>query len=565
MGWGTNLLNEILGSFFGDSDKNDEAKFGYSRPCGHTNKNFRSDPLDEDIPEGKYTREEDRRKTTKSSGSNNNQYTQKTRTTQNTQSSPNTENSKTRYSRSNQYSRSNDYTDTDPYSNTNRYSNTNQYSRTNQYTDTNYNYNDDNDSGFYNSDSYYDVDFETWNDVNSSYSNNSEGSSNNSWDGYSKQNYQKDKSSKASQGFKRQHATQSKPGTYSYPTLSSKKSKTVKNDRALFTFGEPHFSTYDHGVRGIAFPYTLKVKNPKNRKIVVSGKFCSNTGTWIKSLVPEMADMYGDIVINESVVCIDSQFCIDSYLFLPYGVLSLKHTQKIYLNVDVFVDGPGPQHLLRYVHGFEYYIYENDPRETVTTSTSTFSDNKAGFEELIGLVAHVIKADGVCAPEEIRAVIEFFKKFKEIDKDFLKERLKYKLSNPSNLEKDCEVIKNSFNTQTRLVFLGFFFKIAVSDESVPSVEINMIEKISILLGIPKASFDSLSAEFLPASDKVWHLFGLTSKATKEQLKSAYRIKCKECHPDRFANASKEEYKKAEERFKELQDMYNFLLRKYSNL
>ena len=98
MGWGTNLLNEILGSFFGDSDKNDEAKFGYSRPCGHTNKYFRSDPLDEDIPEGKYTREEDSRKTTKNSGSNNNQYTQKTRTTQNTQSSPNNENSKTRYS-----------------------------------------------------------------------------------------------------------------------------------------------------------------------------------------------------------------------------------------------------------------------------------------------------------------------------------------------------------------------------------------------------------------------------------------------------------------------------------
>ncbi len=536
MGWGTNLLNGILGALFGDDKDNEDAKFGYSRPCGHTRpNNFRSDPLEDDIPEGHYTRV-----------NKDNQYSQNNRKTQDYYSK------KTNYTKSN--TKDNNSSTKDYYSNDNYFKRSNNTDYNNSYRNTNKTDTDDkNDSvkyydfNEYNRTGHFTADSKNYN------------SSNNTWDKYSNQNIKKDKTASASQGFRRQHATRSKDGTYTYPTLSSKSSKTVKNDKASFTFGEPHFSTYDHGIRGIAFPYSLKINDPFNRKIVVSGKFCNSSGAWIKSLVPDMSDRYGDLVINESVFCTENSFHVDSYLFVPYGVLALKQTQKVYLNIDVFVDGSGPQHLLRYVFGFEYYVYENDPREPETSST--MSNKQAGFDELIGLVAHVIKADGVCAPEEIRAVIDYFKKFNTVDKDYLRERLKYKLSNPSNLESDCEILKKSFNTQTRLTFLALFFKIAVSDDSIPSVEMDLIKKISNLIGIPETSYNSISEQFLPVSDRVWHLFGLTSKATKDQLKKAYREKCKECHPDRFANASKEEYKRAEEKFKELQDFYDFLLRR----
>lgn len=538
MSWGTNLLSGLFGALFGDEDifsddsKNADAQFGGRKPgsstytgSGSSSKaqSFRYDPLeDDDIPEGQYTTEKNNKSSKYSQGSSN-QYSKK-------------------------YSNN---TDSKSYSSNKTRSNYYSYDKNNSQSDNS-------SEGF----KYYDAS----DDTNRTYYSNNESSK--SWNTSSKQTYGKDQSASASQGFRRQHATKSKPGSFSYPTLSSKSSNTVKNDRASFTFGTPHFSTYDHGVRGIAFPYTLKVNNPYNRKIVVSGKFCNNTGSWIKSLVPDMADRYGDLVINESVICIDHKFNVDSYLFLPYGVLALKNTQKIYFNIDVFVDGEGPQHLLRYVHGFEYYIYENDPREpqqfssSTSSSTPNMSNNQVGFEELIGLVAHVIKADGVCAPEEIRVVIDHFKNFKNLDKDLLKDKLKYKLANPSKIEDDCAVLKRSFNTQTKLTFIALFIKIAISDEAIPNAEMELVEKISTLMGIPKSNYDKIVAEFLPASDKVWHIFGLTSKATKEQLKKAYRQKCKEWHPDRFANAPKEEYKKAEEKFKELQDFYSFLLRKY---
>ena len=543
MDWGDNFFSGIFSALFGDDDifsdasNNADAQFGSRKP-GNYNKNKTSNnpnnSFGDDIPEGKYTR--DTSSNSNNSRPNVNRTTNRTTSTSNVNSrfARNTSTSNQSYSNRNKQKSDQEYYDVDwdPYA---------KYPKNNKTSSSSYNSSSQNNNS-------------AWDNSNNTFYNSFE--DNNQYS----QNFNRDKSATASQSFRRQHGERNKVG--GYPTLSKKGFRTVCNDKASFTFGDPHFSTYDHGIRGVAFPYSLQVENPKNRKIVVSGKFCNSTGAWIKSLMPDMADRFGDLVINESVNCVDSTFNVDSYLFMPYGVLALKKTQKIYLNVDVFVDGPGPQHLLRYVYGFDYYIYDDDPREFQTKTGGNLNTNQEGFDELIGLIAHVIKSDGITAPEEIRVVIDFFKKFNEVDKEYLKNRLKFKLANLSNIESDCQTIKKSFNTQTKLTFLALFFRIAISDVLVPHKELDLIEKISNLMGIPQSDYNSLKAEFLPASDKIWHIFGLTSKATKEQLKNAYKAKCKECHPDRFANASKEEYKRAEERFKELQDMYTFLLRKF---
>lgn len=551
MGWSDDFFSSVFSSLFGDDIFSDEqnnadAQFGKRKP-GNYNRNNQKPPqknsFGEDIPEGQYTKEnrntnQNSYNSSRTSSFNKQQQNNKSRPsrsrsyTENLNTNSSKQSNRTSYREQNIYDADSDF----DYEFNNRYSSNNTGST---FKSKNTNYQN-------NSNSYYD----TSEDINSSFSSGS-------------QTIKKDKSASASQSFRRQHGERNKAG--SYPTLSKKGFKSVANDKAVFTFGDPFFSSYDHGVRGIAFPYSLRINDPKDRKIVVSGKFCDSTGSWIKSILPNMADRFGDLVINESMYCADPEFYTDSYLFLPYGVLAVKDTQKIYLNVDVFVDGSGPQHLLRYVYGFDYYIYENDPREFKVPNSvgnNSLSSKQQGFDELIGVIAHVIKADGICAPEEVRAVIEFFRNYSGVDKEQLKDRLKFKLSNLSNLENDCGVIKNSFNTQTRLTFLALFFKISVSDDYIPSVELNLIEKISNLIGISKSEFESLKSEFLPASDKIWHTFGLTSKATKEQLRSAYKEKCKEWHPDRFANASKEEYKRAEEKFKDLQELYAFLLRKF---
>ncbi|MBR4328657.1 MAG: hypothetical protein IKP71_02295, partial [Candidatus Riflebacteria bacterium] len=255
MAWGTNLLNGILGALFGDDapdgKKNDDAKFGYSRPCGHTSSSkFRYDPLGDDIPEGHYERESESSQKPQQNRDEDNfkkssqtSYSQKTQNRQNTQQSS--------YSQQNRQSQQS------------RYSQQNNYS---QQKKSYYSYDEVPDDYDYDSnETFYDADDDTGDPYygnSSDYLRQSQGSQS-SYSYSDKTNLKKDKSAKASQGFRRQHATKSRPGEKVYPTLSSKNSRYVANDRASFTFGDPHFSTYDHGVRGIAFPYSLKVKNPR--------------------------------------------------------------------------------------------------------------------------------------------------------------------------------------------------------------------------------------------------------------------------------------------------------------
>lgn len=352
---------------------------------------------------------------------------------------------------------------------------------------------------------------------------------------------------------------QNKKPLYTYPTISKGKVKFVVNDKARLTFGTPNYKTYEHGVRGMSFPYSLNIYGYENVKILVSARFTDTNGDCIKSLVPELADKNGDLVIRDRFYVMSDGNLGESYIFVPFGVLDVKETAHIDLNLDVFIiETRSSIHVLRYIYGFKYYIYKKDAREPETRST--LASGQAGFEALVGIVAHVIKADGVVQPQEVRTVIDFFSKFNGVDMNQLKELLKQRLANPSNLANDCEVLRQNFNTQTRLTFLALFFKIAISDESVPAVERGLIEQISDMLGILRSDYISIKADFIPEGDSKWYIFGLTPKATKEQLKRAYREKCKKCHPDRFANSSPEAYKAAEEAFKAMQAAYDELMR-----
>jgi molecular chaperone DnaJ len=54
----------------------------------------------------------------------------------------------------------------------------------------------------------------------------------------------------------------------------------------------------------------------------------------------------------------------------------------------------------------------------------------------------------------------------------------------------------------------------------------------------------------------YEILGVSSDCSEEELKKAYKQKCFEYHPDRFAAESPEKQKEAEEQFKKIQNAYN---------
>ncbi len=448
----------------------------------------------------------------------------------------------------------------------------------------------------------------------------------------------KNYSSKGSTGSANSNRKQSDYATSSQNTATNptgSSSNVSKGKDAVLYFGEPCFSTYDQGIRGISFPYKLIINNRYNTPIIVTAKFCKMDGDWIHSNVAELSDDYGDVFIKESFYIDEDNYFKESYLFLPYGVIDLDKTQEICLNLNVFSKRGAGERILSHTYRFEYYIYEHDPREpkfkakkpnpTQNRSTKVENFSQPGVEELIGLIAHVIKADGITAPEEIRTVIEFFNSAPHLGKDKIRERLKYNLVHLPDIDACCRILKYNYNTQGLLTFVGLFLNIAAADGRTPFVEIKLIETIAIKLGIPASSFNSLKNSFIPgyrrahnastsnihfgddddfsyasgssydayesytnesyntktsssykkssndsdysssyssSANPLWKMFGLPPTATKNELKRAYHEKCKLFHPDKFAKAPEAKRKEAEELFKNYQAAYEELLREF---
>ena len=59
----------------------------------------------------------------------------------------------------------------------------------------------------------------------------------------------------------------------------------------------------------------------------------------------------------------------------------------------------------------------------------------------------------------------------------------------------------------------------------------------------------------------YKILEINKSATEEEIKKAYRKLAMKYHPDKFANSSEEEKKKAEEKFKEIQEAYETLSNK----
>jgi len=60
--------------------------------------------------------------------------------------------------------------------------------------------------------------------------------------------------------------------------------------------------------------------------------------------------------------------------------------------------------------------------------------------------------------------------------------------------------------------------------------------------------------------EAYRIMGVSPSATKQQLKKAYRTLAKKHHPDKFAGESEEIIKKAEEKFQELKEAYDVILK-----
>jgi DnaJ like chaperone protein len=122
-------------------------------------------------------------------------------------------------------------------------------------------------------------------------------------------------------------------------------------------------------------------------------------------------------------------------------------------------------------------------------------------------------------------------------------------------------IRQMMDHASRLQLLHFLFGIAKADGLVSDDELHTIHTISGYLGISQKDFESIKAMFYDKGLNAYKILELEEKASDAEVKNAYRSMVKKYHPDRVSHLGPEHQKGAEEKFRQVQEAYEYIQEK----
>lgn len=184
---------------------------------------------------------------------------------------------------------------------------------------------------------------------------------------------------------------------------------------------------------------------------------------------------------------------------------------------------------------------------------------------LLSLAAMVIKADGKVDERELRFVRNYFiASYGEANATLVFSKFNQEVKKE---KQDLSAIARFFmngNYELRLQIVHFLFGIAEADGHIAAVEVQKINEISKALGVRQASFDSIKAMFIKATDNAYKILNVSPQATDSEIKKAYRNMAKKYHPDKITSDDVALKKGAQEKFQQVQAAYEAIQKERKN-
>lgn len=175
---------------------------------------------------------------------------------------------------------------------------------------------------------------------------------------------------------------------------------------------------------------------------------------------------------------------------------------------------------------------------------------------LLIMTAAVMKADG----RVLRSELEFVKRF--LVQNFGRAQAEQQiLALREILKQNIDVrevslqIKQYMDYPSRLQLLHLLFGISRADGHVHPEEIRIIEIIRSFLGIRTSDFESIKAMFVRDVNSAYTILEITSDASDEEVKKAYRKMAVKYHPDKVAHLGQDVQQPAKEKFQQVNAAY----------
>ncbi len=177
------------------------------------------------------------------------------------------------------------------------------------------------------------------------------------------------------------------------------------------------------------------------------------------------------------------------------------------------------------------------------------------------LAAAVMKADGHVKKQELEVVKRFLLNNygEEGGKEAL-QLLKNLLEQEIDYMSVAHQIRDNVNYSTRVEIVHLLLDLAHADGSYDSTEQYVIERMVVGLYISNADYRSLLALYGKQHDPEWAYKALEIEpsATNEEVKKAYRRMAMKYHPDKVASAGDDIKQKATEKFRGINEAYEYI-------
>ena len=192
------------------------------------------------------------------------------------------------------------------------------------------------------------------------------------------------------------------------------------------------------------------------------------------------------------------------------------------------------------------------------------------------LTAEVMKTDGQVKNSELDYVKSYLKRNYGVDaaQKFLLE-LRDILSHEYDIDAVCAELKSHATIHEKLYILQFLFGLASSDGIFTQQEMTIIQRISDMMGVSRMDYESIKSMYVmfgqggyytysgssyqaPQMDNLendYKILEISSSATDEEVKKAYRHLAKKHHPDKVNHLGEEIRKDAEVKFTKLNQAY----------
>ena len=176
---------------------------------------------------------------------------------------------------------------------------------------------------------------------------------------------------------------------------------------------------------------------------------------------------------------------------------------------------------------------------------------------LLVLSAAVMKADEKVMKSELDYVKDFLKRnFGEENAGEMLLVLRSILKQEIPVQAVCQQIRENMDYSIRLELLYFLFGLTLADKQISKAELDVLQSISLWMGITMADFLSIKALFIKDSKAAYKILGVDENATNEEIKKAYRKLVINHHPDKVSHLGEDIQRAANEKLKQINAAYD---------